>query len=245
MRWLQALVPAREWPVGDRARTASVLLLGERHNGLVLSERHRQSKMSTLRRPSGGCDPLDAGRGHPLRTSILFGVPEASLTFPAELGSVGAARQFLRATLLGWGNGNYEFAAPLVLTELVTNATLHARTPYTVLLRLEPTHLLMEVVDSSPRLPQARNYAVDAATGRGIKIVNSLSATWGARPTPEGKVVWAQVRPDEPNMRIFTEADREPAAGPAVADAADRPAAVATQREETGHDAVDLVQAAP
>jgi hypothetical protein len=197
--------------------------------------------MSPLRRPPGDCHPLEAGRGQPPLTRTLFGVPEASLTLPAELGSVGAARRFLRATLRSWDTSSYEFDAPLVLTELVTNATLHARTPYTVLLRLEPTHLVIEVVDSSPRLPQARNYAVDAATGRGIKIVNSFSATWGARPTPEGKVVWAHVRPDEPNMRAFTDADRELAAEHAIAEAAAR--STTPPRDDTGHDAVDPVQA--
>jgi anti-sigma regulatory factor (Ser/Thr protein kinase) len=125
-------------------------------------------------------------------------VPEASLTFPAKLQSVGAARRFLRATLREWNNDEYDFAAPLVVTELATNATLHARTPYTVLLRLEPTHLVVEVLDSSPRLPQARHYATDSATGRGITLVDSFSDTWGTTPTPAGKVVWAHVRPDDP-----------------------------------------------
>jgi anti-sigma regulatory factor (Ser/Thr protein kinase) len=157
----------------------------------------------------------------------VSGVPESSLTFPAELESVRAARGFLRKTMTGWDNGNYEFGAPLVLTELATNATLHARTPYTVLLRLEPTHLLVEVIDSSPRLPDARDYAVDATTGRGLKLVNSFSATWGTRPTPEGKVVWAHVRPDETDMRSLSaleqvpQAEREPAA--AGADPVDPP----------------------
>ena len=160
-------------------------------------------------------------------------MPEASLTFPAELDSVGAARRFLRATLLDWDNGNYDFAAPLVLTELATNATLHARTPYTVVLRLEPTHLVVEVVDSSPRLPHVRHYTVDATTGRGIKIINSFSATWGARPTPEGKVVWAHVRPDEPDMLSLVEAEPEPAADDAVDDAADRPVDPTPQRVDT------------
>jgi anti-sigma regulatory factor (Ser/Thr protein kinase) len=125
-------------------------------------------------------------------------VPEASLTFPAELQSVGAARRFLRATLREWNNDAYDYAAPLVLTELATNATLHARTPYTVLLRLELTYLVVEVLDSSPRLPQARHYATDSATGRGITLVDSFSDTWGTTPTPDGKVVWAHVRPDDP-----------------------------------------------
>jgi anti-sigma regulatory factor (Ser/Thr protein kinase) len=125
-------------------------------------------------------------------------VPEVSLTFPAELQSVGAARRFLRATLRDWNNDDYDYAAALVLTELVTNATLHARTPYTVLLRLEPGHLLVEVLDSSPRLPQTRHYATDSATGRGITLVDSFSDAWGTTPTPDGKVVWAHVRPDDP-----------------------------------------------
>lgn len=168
------------------------------------------------------------GAAHaPRATRTLIGVPEASLTFPAELTSVGAARRFLRATLRDWDNGSYDFAAPLVLTELVTNATLHARTPYTVLLRLEPTHLVVEVVDSSPRLPRARDYALDAATGRGIKLVSSFSDTWGARPTPEGKVVWAHVLPDEASMVTFTEQAL------ADADDADGPAAGTPERAET------------
>jgi hypothetical protein len=124
-------------------------------------------------------------------------VPEASLTFPAELQSVGAARRFLQAKLSDWENDEYEYAAAVVLTELATNATLHARTPYTVLLRLTPTHLVVEVLDSSPRLPQARHYATDSATGRGINLVDAFSDTWGATPTPDGKVVWAHVRPDD------------------------------------------------
>ena len=94
--------------------------------------------MSTLGRWSLHRWAAQALPGHAPGSRTLIGVPEASLTFPAELDSVGAARRFLRATLLGWGNASYDFAAPLVLTELVTNATLHAQTPYTVRLRLEP-----------------------------------------------------------------------------------------------------------
>jgi hypothetical protein len=110
---------------------------------------------------------------------------------------------------------------------------LHARTPYTVLLRLEPTHLVVEVVDSSHRLPKGRNYAVDASTGRGIKIIDSFSATWGATPTPDGKIVWAHVRPDEPNMLTYVAADPEPAVAADVDDSADRPADPSPPRGDT------------
>jgi hypothetical protein len=184
--------------------------------------------MSALRRLA---EPHPPGVAHPpVITRTVTGVPEASLTFPAELDSVGAARRFFRTTLLGWDNGNYEFAAPLVLTELATNATLHARTPYTVRLTLEDTHLVVEVVDSSPRLPQARSYTLDATTGRGINIVNAFSDTWGAREIPEGKVVWAHVRPDEPDMLAFAEKEQDDLG----ADAAARPAAKRKRRKDPG-----------
>ena len=103
---------------------------------------------------------------------------------------MGAARRFLQAKLSDWENDEYEYAAALVLTELATNATLHARTPYTVLLRLEPTHLVVEVLDSSPRLPQARHYAADSATGRGINLVDAFSNAMGcdADSRREGRV---------------------------------------------------------
>jgi anti-sigma regulatory factor (Ser/Thr protein kinase) len=140
-------------------------------------------------------------------------VPEASLTFPAELQSVGAARRFLRATLREWNSDAYDYAATLVLTELATNATLHARTPYTVLLRLEQTHLVVEVLDSSPRLPQARRYATDSATGRGITLVDSFSETWGTTPTTDGKVVWAHVLPDPTGFAVPDPADTDDVTG--------------------------------
>ena len=98
-----------------------------------------------------------------------------------------------------------------------------------MVLRLEPTHLVVEVVDSSPRLPRVRHYAVDATTGRGIKIINSFSATWGSRRTPEGKVVWAHIRPDEPDMLTLIEHPD------AAVDAADQHAAPAQQLEDTRH----------
>lgn len=127
---------------------------------------------------------------------ILLGVPTASLTFAADLQAVGDARRFLLSTLADWHVDEYDFAAPLVVTELATNAALHARTPYEVRLRLEPTHLLVEVVDGNPRQPLPRRYAVDASTGRGIALVDSLCRDWGVTPAAGGKVVWAQVRPD-------------------------------------------------
>ncbi len=123
-------------------------------------------------------------------------MPEASLTLPAELSSIGAARRFLRAALDDWQAGDYEMGAAQVLTELATNAALHARSAYTVHLVLEPNELLVEVTDSSPVPPQARGYGSDATTGRGIALVEALSTRWGVEASPTGKTVWCRIARD-------------------------------------------------
>ncbi len=124
-------------------------------------------------------------------------VREASLTLPAELKSVSQARRFLRDALEEWDVEGFDLAAPQVLTELVTNAALHARSAYTVHLRVEPDGLLVEVTDSSPALPMARYYGASATTGRGIALVEALSAAWGVQASPTGKTVWCRVRTDD------------------------------------------------
>jgi anti-sigma regulatory factor (Ser/Thr protein kinase) len=124
-------------------------------------------------------------------------VPEASLTLPAELSSIGDARRFLRSSLAAWGVDDFDLGGPQVLTELATNAALHARSAYTVHLVLEPGALLLEVTDSSPALPQHRHYGTDATTGRGIALVEALSTAWGVESSPTGKTVWCRVAADD------------------------------------------------
>lgn len=123
---------------------------------------------------------------------------EASLTLPAELSSVGDARRFLRGVLADWGSDDFELGGTQVLTELATNAALHARSAYTVHLVLEPHALLIEVSDSSTVRPQHRHYGTDATTGRGIALVEALSTAWGVEASPTGKTVWCRVGPDDP-----------------------------------------------
>jgi len=124
-------------------------------------------------------------------------VSEASLVFSAGLKTVRDARRFLARTLEGWGCDDYDFAASVVLSELATNAALHARTPYRVRLRLETTHLAISVADANPQRPQLRRYALDATTGRGMNLIEALCTRWGTTPTDDGKTVWAHVRPDD------------------------------------------------
>ncbi len=83
-------------------------------------------------------------------------------------------------------------AALLVISELVTNAAVNARSQVTVRLRLRPDLLLVEDEDS--RLPVLQqNNDWDALGGRGLMLVDALSARWGSQPCPFGKIVWAEL----------------------------------------------------
>ena len=125
---------------------------------------------------------------------------EAARSFSSDLRSVSGARRFLMETMEDWGQTDYAFGAPLVLTELATNAVLHARTPYRVRLTLEG-QLVVQVQDASARLPRRRESEIDAVTGRGLGLVAALCDDWGANATGAGKVVWAAVRTDDENTQ--------------------------------------------
>jgi anti-sigma regulatory factor (Ser/Thr protein kinase) len=125
-------------------------------------------------------------------------VPTAEVSVTAESRSAGVARRFLRDTLQRWDAAGYTDNAELVLTELVTNAILHAKTDIRVRVDLGPDGLRLEVVDHSPRQPIARHYSTEATTGRGLGLIEALTSRWGVQPGQAGKTVWAELAPDQP-----------------------------------------------
>ncbi|HWG94118.1 MAG TPA: ATP-binding protein [Mycobacteriales bacterium] len=86
----------------------------------------------------------------------------------------------------------------LLLSELVTNVVLHARTPCEVLVRPAGEGVRVEVQDDSRRRPRPRVGGQEATTGRGLVLLDALSDDWGADDLPGGgKVVWFEVRSAE------------------------------------------------
>lgn len=81
----------------------------------------------------------------------------------------------------------------LLVTELVTNAVLHARTPLQLQIETRPHLVRLYVEDTSDRQPEKRSYASDAVTGRGLALVEALSSSWGVESTPSGKAVWCEI----------------------------------------------------
>lgn len=76
--------------------------------------------------------------------------------------------------------------------ELVTNAVLHARTEFTVRVLADTRWVRVEVSDSNTRMPQPCLAPADAASGRGLAIVDGSGLQWGAERHPGGKTVWVQ-----------------------------------------------------
>jgi PAS domain S-box-containing protein len=116
------------------------------------------------------------------------------------------ARRFVTDTLAAWGDAERFDDATLVASELVTNALLHAPgTPPVLILRRRPGALRIEVLDGSAAVPIARPPVAGAGaaagmTGRGLHLVEQLSAAWGTTVLDVGKVTWAEFG-DEANRR--------------------------------------------
>jgi anti-sigma regulatory factor (Ser/Thr protein kinase) len=83
-------------------------------------------------------------------------------------------------------------AVVLVLTELATNAFMHAHPPYRAVVELDDNETIIEVTDHSQRLAVARSPAfVDG--GYGLQLINKIASTWGANPSRGSKTVWAAI----------------------------------------------------
>ena len=78
----------------------------------------------------------------------------------------------------------------LCVSEVVTNAILHARSATVVTVRRSADLLTVEVQDDDPTPPVLRPHSATATTGRGLRILDDLTVRWGTRPTGRGKVVW-------------------------------------------------------
>lgn len=81
----------------------------------------------------------------------------------------------------------------LLTNELVTNSVLHAGTDIEVAIEVGPQVVRVEIGDESPVLPVTLDVTTDAVAGRGLALVEELSARWGAEHAPPGKRVWFEV----------------------------------------------------
>lgn len=91
-----------------------------------------------------------------------------------------------------------------MVSELVTNAVLHARTPIVVRVAKTGSGARVEVEDGHPYVPpvdavRAGNLQSNRSmTGRGLALVAATADRWGSEATAAGKVCWAEIGTGRP-----------------------------------------------
>jgi sigma-B regulation protein RsbU (phosphoserine phosphatase) len=95
--------------------------------------------------------------------------------------------------------------AVLIVSELVTNAVVHAGTAIELRLDWDGPHLRIEVTDGGPARGALMSHQSPAGGGRGLFIVDHLSESWGFEIGRTGKRVWANVAA-VPNTALDTSA---------------------------------------
>jgi anti-sigma regulatory factor (Ser/Thr protein kinase) len=132
---------------------------------------------------------------------------QATLELVPVLRAPRAARAFVAETLSAWDvQCDGVEAAKLVVSELVTNAVLHAPESATISvgLRLTDDVVRVRVTDGVLDEPE-RRAPLDpwtAETGRGLWLVHAFTEQWGTETHGrDGKTVWCELRAGAPTTR--------------------------------------------
>lgn len=114
-----------------------------------------------------------------------------TLRLPARPTAVAEARDAVRSTCRHLPDTTVGDAT-LLVSELVTNAVRYAGGMITVVIDCEPERVAIAVGDHSNDRPVVRNPDDADTHGRGMRLVDSLSAHWGCTPSSDGdgKTVW-------------------------------------------------------
>jgi anti-sigma regulatory factor (Ser/Thr protein kinase) len=135
-----------------------------------------------------------------LHTSVVDTEPHGPASkvcahYSAEREAPTAARHFVADVLNRSGHSRTLLEdAKLVVTELATNAVLHARSPFSVEIRPHGAAVRIAVQDGSHARPTVRDNGM-AASGRGLRLIDAIATSWGVEIAHEGKIVWAELQP--------------------------------------------------
>lgn len=142
----------------------------------------------------------------------------AATTLPPTGRSASAARRILERVLLDAGLERLLDEALLLVTELVTNAVVHAGTEIELRIEASDDRLRVEVVDRSPgSLPVMKPRPSETREGgRGVFLLDAVASEWGTRHFAEGKSVWFELGPgrvpvDRPAAVLPPETGHRPA----------------------------------
>ena len=115
------------------------------------------------------------------------------LELQPERANVALARRFVIDAVHRLGMEQLSDVVELLASEVVTNAVLHAGTELHVRVFQANGGVRIEVTDGARGAPTRRNYSAEAATGRGMGLVEALASDWGTTAQKGGKTVWFTV----------------------------------------------------
>ena len=130
-------------------------------------------------------------------SSLTDGV--VATTFAPDAQAVGAARRFVAAALDGHVAINTIDVARLLVSELVTNAVVHAASSVEVELAIESTSVIVRVrdADTGPLVSRAGGGTELDEGGRGFLLVDRLTHSWGTEHSGGRKTVWFRLTADD------------------------------------------------
>jgi anti-sigma regulatory factor (Ser/Thr protein kinase) len=151
----------------------------------------------------GGAEVVRAGAGGDGRRSTLEGAVEGlsarrsieRLELAHEAPAATTARHWSLQCLGGWSAVRHD-DVQLVVSELVTNATLHGAPPVAVELAWDAERIRIAVSDGdlgAVAVTPPPHRGIHG--GRGLAIVERLAERWGVERIPGGKMVWAELGP--------------------------------------------------
>ncbi len=114
-------------------------------------------------------------------------------TFKHAPESVTAARRFATETLRASPADVIE-VVELMVSELATNCIRHTHSGFDLTIKQSTKEILVEATDHSGGAPRMRSPKPTDPNGRGLRIIDMLSAAWGVEQrSGKGKTVWFTV----------------------------------------------------
>jgi len=131
--------------------------------------------------------PGRAYRPSPYTADDALAVVLGSQRFTATESSPRAARLWARDLLASRADDFDVDAVGLLVSELTTNAVVHARTSFAVTVSVSVRALRVEVTDDSDVPPERTAYGI------GLRVTDEVAGAWGWLPTTTGKTIWFEL----------------------------------------------------
>jgi anti-sigma regulatory factor (Ser/Thr protein kinase) len=129
---------------------------------------------------------------------VEAGINQAKARLGAHIHTPRLARRFVKNALRERGARSEIELVELLVSELVTNAVVHARSQVEVSVSISADLVRVAVFDSSRQPPLRRAPGHDGESGRGLLMLEALSSAWGIEFAPGGKSVWFEVKNELP-----------------------------------------------